>query len=198
MKLRNRIVKIVNKCIPITAQYYGKMGDKPGVLRPSMNVVAKSNKTDLIGAEVGVKAGINAKKMLDLMNIKKLYLIDPYLPYTESEEKSVDISIFKQEAEKRLSECKNITWIGELSIDATKFIKEELDFVYIDAAHDYENVLQDCRVWYPKIKAGGVMGGHDFVGSQPGLRRAVRAFCKEKKIKLHIKPDDWWVVKNDL
>jgi len=196
MKIGNKIVKAVNKAIPSTAQYCGKMGDKPDELRPSMNVVAKSNKTDLMGAEVGVKRGINAKKMLDLMDIKKLYLIDPYLPYSESEKTGVDMSVFKQEADKRLSGYKNIIWIEKISVDASKIIKEKLDFVYIDANHEYENVLQDCRTWYPKIKVGGIMGGHDFVGSHLELRRAVKTFCKEKKIKLHVKPDDWWVVVN--
>ena len=81
--MRNKLVRGVNKIIPATAQYCGKMGDKQDELRPSMNELSKSNNKNLVIAEIGVKRGINAKKMLDMMSIKKLYLVDPYLPYEE-------------------------------------------------------------------------------------------------------------------
>ena len=37
-----------------------------------------------------------------------------------------------------------------------------LDFVFIDAHHTYESVKEDIDCWYPKIKIGGVLAGHDF------------------------------------
>jgi predicted O-methyltransferase YrrM len=36
------------------------------------------------------------------------------------------------------------------------------DYVWIDAAHDYENVKRDIESWYPKLKSGGVLFGHDY------------------------------------
>jgi hypothetical protein len=42
------------------------------------------------------------------------------------------------------------------------FNDESLDFVYIDAAHDYENVKNDILAWLPKIKDGGYIAGHDY------------------------------------
>lgn len=36
------------------------------------------------------------------------------------------------------------------------------DAVFIDAAHDYRSVLGDIKAWWPKIKDGGVMIGHDY------------------------------------
>jgi cephalosporin hydroxylase len=38
-----------------------------------------------------------------------------------------------------------------------------LDFVYIDASHHYEFIKSDIQAWYPKIKIGGYIGGHDYV-----------------------------------
>lgn len=46
---------------------------------------------------------------------------------------------------------------------APYFRDASLDFVYLDASHDYANVAQDLRVWYPKVKPGGVLAGHDFI-----------------------------------
>jgi hypothetical protein len=37
-----------------------------------------------------------------------------------------------------------------------------LDCVFIDAAHDYENVCKDIQGWLPKIKPGGILSGHDW------------------------------------
>lgn len=41
------------------------------------------------------------------------------------------------------------------------YADESLDFVYIDADHNYEPFKKDLEVWYPKVKKGGVFAGHD-------------------------------------
>lgn len=59
---------------------------------------------------------------------------------------------------------------------ATRFEDESLDFVFIDAAHEYEHIKEDLNAWYPKIKSGGILAGHDFYPDQPnwgGVHRAV-------------------------
>jgi predicted O-methyltransferase YrrM len=42
------------------------------------------------------------------------------------------------------------------SVDASKlFPDESIDFLHLDASHDYENVTKDLKAWFPKIKKGG-------------------------------------------
>ena len=36
-----------------------------------------------------------------------------------------------------------------------------LDFVFLDAAHDFANVRQDILCWLPKVRRGGILAGHD-------------------------------------
>ncbi len=38
-----------------------------------------------------------------------------------------------------------------------------LDFVYIDGDHSYEGVLADIDAWWPLIRSGGFLCGHDWV-----------------------------------
>jgi predicted O-methyltransferase YrrM len=50
---------------------------------------------------------------------------------------------------------------------AKKFKDESLDFVFIDAGHQYDEVKDDILAWYPKIKKGGILAGHDFYPTEP-------------------------------
>jgi predicted O-methyltransferase YrrM len=42
------------------------------------------------------------------------------------------------------------------------FKKESIDFIYIDARHDYCGCTEDMTNYYPILKCGGLFAGHDF------------------------------------
>ena len=67
------------------------------------------------------------------------------------------------------------------SIEYADLIENDsVDFVYIDAEHDYHSVKQDLSVWFPKVKIGGFLAGHDYNKQQfPGLVKAVWDFQKD-------------------
>jgi len=54
---------------------------------------------------------------------------------------------------------------------AKKFPDNYFDFAYIDARHDYCAVLEDIRLYYSKLRPGGIIAGHDFVDAQYALER---------------------------
>lgn len=55
---------------------------------------------------------------------------------------------------------------------ATGFADGTLDFVWLDASHDYASAKADLEAWLPKVKRGGVLGGDDW--PMDGVARAVR------------------------
>jgi len=62
------------------------------------------------------------------------------------------------------------------SVEAAKLYKDgSLDFVFIDAGHDYESVKADIAAWAPKVRPGGFLAGHDFNAATPtnDVERAV-------------------------
>ena len=58
---------------------------------------------------------------------------------------------------------------------AALYPDHSLDFVFIDAAHDYGNVKKDIQAWAPKVKETGIIAGHDYFGAE-GVRAAVDEF----------------------
>ena len=66
----------------------------------------------------------------------------------------------------------NIDVFIQHSVEAAKeFDNDSIDLVYIDAKHDYIEVQQDIRAWFPKVKPGGYLSGHDI--HMDGVRQAV-------------------------
>lgn len=88
----------------------------------------------------------------------------------------------------------HIKTIKSLSWDGAKHFEDNsVDFVFIDAAHDYESVMKDIQAWYPKVKQGGIISGHDYrVGN--GVYEAVNEFFKEATI-LKGEWDCWYINK---
>jgi predicted O-methyltransferase YrrM len=49
---------------------------------------------------------------------------------------------------------------------AALYEDESLDFVFIDACHETEAVKADILAWWPKVKIGGILAGHDYFWTQ--------------------------------
>lgn len=179
-----------------------KMHNEVIAIRPAISFVKdKFKEAELVGAEVGVAWGSHARSILSNVDMKELILIDPWEKY-ELKDQSIDPSNFYEETVERFKNDNNVKILREFSTKAVlRFSDEYFDFVYIDACHTYEDVVQDLSVWWPKIKSGGVLCGHDFSEEWPGIVRAVTEFCGRNSLKLNSRfsepntRSDWWTVK---
>lgn len=159
------------------------------------------------GAEIGCAWGAFAKTILSSWAGKKYFMIDPWqnLPsneYLENQESC--------EYEKWFNECLDLAsndhrviLMRSKSIEAVnQFQDGSLDFVYIDAAHDYRNVIQDMNAWFPKVKEGGLFAGHDFLTNPDGpifVEDAVKDWTFDMGLNFHVTPcTSWWIVKSKI
>jgi hypothetical protein len=69
--------------------------------------------------------------------------------------------------------------------------KRTIDFVYLDARHDYRSVVEDVCAWFPLVTPGGILAGHDYVRSRYlhktlfTVRQAVDKFAFDVGLQLH-------------
>ena len=159
----------------------------------------------LIGVEIGVAGGEHALSLFETLEIKKLYLVDPYDLYDEYEEGRSHYGIDQLSLSQTEIICRNnlkkfenrLVWIKKLSSEAVSDISEKVDFVYIDGNHQEEFVVKDIENYIRLLNNSGVIGGHDYYNGfqreHDGVVRAVTNFMKHSKFQLRVEMPDWWV-----
>lgn len=176
--------------------------DTTSINRPSLRSLIE--KKNMVGVEIGVDRGENAENILNNLDVKKLYLVDPYdvsdgmigLGCQMSQKQCEEI---EKEAKDRLSKYSDrIIWVRGRSQDVVDEIPDNLDFVYIDGNHRYEFVKRDIENYFSKVKEGGLLAGHDY--NYKDVKTVVDNFDGEKYElktgKCVDKGTDWWIVKD--
>jgi cephalosporin hydroxylase len=178
------------------------------------------------GAEIGTFKGEFAKEILQNWS-GTLYMIDVWRPlgeeYLDSSNHAAHSAAYSETMDNISGyEDRGIMIRATSEVAADMFERESLDFVYIDANHAYDFVVQDIKLWYPKVKSGGYLCGHDYINinwyNDPnflenkkdkhiwnsdfyhgvfGVNPAVDEFCKKFNFDLTI-TKEWfgsWIIK---
>ena len=145
-----------------------------------------------LGAEIGVASGRHSVLLFNNIKGLKLICVDPWKEYdglTPVSQHRVDRTY--RDCLSRL-EGKNVEYIKKISIEAAKQIDDEsLDFVYIDAAHDFDSSMLDIIHWVPKVHVGGIVAGRNYHKyHRSGAMPAVAAYTRANKIS------EWYVTSN--
>lgn len=165
---------------------------------------------DDLGCQVGLELGVYRGKFtssLARQTKMKLYGVDAWTVYGDY----VDYSKTDLENEayldtvRRTKDLQNVTLIKGWSTDIAKtFEDNSLDYIFIDANHAYEFVVEDLKAWEPKIKEGGIIMGHDYFVHKKlnfGVIDAVNGWIKSRNIKhLFVWRDNcpsWMYIKGD-
>jgi len=147
-------------------------------------------------AEVGCKSGHTTAFLLERLPQLHIIAIDPWKDIGNSAESYSEWNWKKIESEfwHRVEDHRwRVKQKPMTSLEAAREVADgSLDLVFIDAAHDYENVLADIRAWWPKVREGGMVCGHDFQHRFPGVHRAV-ADCFNL-LQVAVMPDSVWAV----
>lgn len=162
------------------------------------------------GAEVGVAFGDNAEQILLNSSLRSLVLIDPwnYVP-GESPKGHGDMikdweGCYLSCVERMKPFDERLLLLRKDSESASQMFEDgSFDFVYIDANHMSPWIDRDLSLWWPKVKSGGVFGGHDYHDYEIDIftcnvKSVVDAFFADLDLGLHVVPGEvpsFYVVK---
>lgn len=149
------------------------------------------NNAPLFGVEVGVKEGRFISHLLQTFPDLTMYAVDPWEEQPEGNEDYREWDFdniynrYKAAVEPYGDRVIELREYSETAAD--KIPDGSLDFVFIDAQHDYYSCKRDIELWQPKVKKGGILSGHDYNPKFPGVVRAVNEKFKPKE-----GPNDVW------
>ncbi|MFK7788656.1 MAG: glycosyltransferase [Phycisphaeraceae bacterium] len=136
-----------------------------------------------IGVEVGVAFGGHARAILEQRGVDKLYGVDSYQHRDDYDDPmNLPQAVFDRLAKRvvdRLSIFQDrFEQIREDSVTASRRFEDgSLDFVYLDADHSEAGLIADLCAWFPKVREGGIIAGHDLDHPDfPGVSNAIHRF----------------------
>jgi hypothetical protein len=172
----------------------------PGIDREHFPELLKE-KNYALGAEIGVEKGDHALHLLKNWQ-GSLILVDCWKHQDPSIHCDSGAGITDQDQENnyQLTIKRTAPFVGRVkiarafSVEAAKDAAEgSLDFIYLDGNHSYPAVCADLRAWYPKVRSGGLISGHDFVdsGKPFGVKSAVLEFIADLQVDLYVSNEEW-------
>lgn len=121
------------------------------------------------GAEIGVEEGLYSEELCRRNPALSLLCVDAWAMYPDYRENfgRPRMESYYRTAKKRLAPYK-CRIVRAFSVDAVKDVElESLDFVYIDANHEYRAVVDDISYWGARVRPGGIVAGHDYFRHEP-------------------------------
>ena len=156
------------------------------------------NHLGLLGnaVEVGTHRGEFAAELLQRWGGQRLFCVDPWSnpPGYDDPAGRGDRHEDERMARENLKPYGGrVQFVVDTSLNAAKrFENGAFDFIYIDADHRRECVLADCLAWWPKVRRGGILAGHDLTGVWGDqVRPAVEEFAERWGLY------DAWLVRGD-
>lgn len=165
------------------------------------NIYQALEKLDcMYGIEIGVREAGNLKCLAKNKSFNKgmLFGVDCWTENPDKPEIN-DVSFTQDMLDQQFLKCTIdfslnpfVKIIRNFSYEASlTFPNNYFDFIYIDAAHDYESMVIDLDAWWPKLKSGGIFSGHDYIeydvtwrGKKCEVYRAVNEFATQNNVTI--------------
>jgi len=197
--------------LPYAAELMAKHGTISGPDLRAEEILKRVNGARF-GAEIGVFTGDLSKRLLARRPELTLYMVDSWsaehsTAFKESDDFHATLDQYQQDIFADMAKM-GTSFAGDRakilrkdSLAAAREIADgALDFVFIDADHSYEGCSSDIAAWFPKVKPGGLISGHDYANNDykfgPMVKRAVDEFVLANNLTLDLGENfTWFAVK---
>jgi hypothetical protein len=161
-----------------------------GLLKCIEYVKSKTNVERMI--EIGCYQGESTTLFAHGFKPSELYAIDPFENgYDDTDSSSIgDFTDIIYNFNSRISHFPCIKHIKDYSYNVSNQFKDNsFDFIYIDGNHTFDAVVNDIKLYLPKIKTNSFIGGHDW-----GNGNVVNAVLHELKDVDIFFEDSSWII----
>lgn len=115
-----------------------------------------------VAVEIGAFRGEWSYGVLSRFRVGKFFAVDPWRSTREKER-----DLWDGHLKSWMTLTKPWLWRSAFPLRGTseewsRVFNEEIDLLYVDAKHNYVNTLRDLMLWYPKLRKGGLVIGHDY------------------------------------
>ena len=159
------------------------------------NLCKWANEKGATGRAVEIGAYSGEGTMVLAKYFKEVLAVDPWLNGYDINDRASQQTPMKFVFAKFLENTKelgNVNYSQNKSLDALEFVRDgSVDLVYVDGDHRYEAVLADFKGWLPKLRAGGVMAGHDW--SMQDVKKALAEVFLDKEAFI-FQGDSWALI----
>ena len=167
---------------------------------PSMEWLIRRGNVKII-IEVGSWLGLSTRHLAKTIPEDGIvYAVDHWKGSPNEDNSSFDIpNLYRQFLSNVIHEnlTHKIVPVRMSSLEASQTLKVKPDLIYLDATHDFTNVMLDLIIWFPLVKGHGTMCGDDYFwaddpskGGGP-VKRAVDTFARENN--LTVRHDGKWM-----
>lgn len=138
-------------------------------------------------AELGVFHGDFSKEIIEVCCPSKLYLVDLFQGQVSCGDKDGENVIIDEDLSKYYEilkdRYKNTPRVDVIKMDTILFLESipVIDVVYIDSAHNYEQVFKELYKSYCNINIQYILG-HDY--DNEGVKKAVDEFCRDTNLEI--------------
>jgi hypothetical protein len=151
--------------------------------------------------EVGTDQGVFARDFLSRFKGHWLFCVDPYEPFPDFP--------YDRSGDFQTAVAALMPWHGRFrmvkapSVRAAPWVARVIapEFVYIDGSHIELDVAADLRAWFKVLPDHGMLAGHDFDETHPGVIKAVTEFAAARALTVRLTQDpptpSWYIYKRE-
>lgn len=150
-----------------------------------------------VAVEVGTDQGVFARHFMEDFAGDELICVDDYthhLSIHNGGDRTPDMLMWVAAMSKwhgRVRLVKQSSIVTARRLADIRWIAERIDFVYIDAQHNYDAVKKDIAAWWPLTNK--ILAGHDYdEKSWPGVVQAVDEFARRNQLQVFMTDGDPW------
>jgi len=146
-----------------------------------INTFSNKQSTNRTMIEIGSYMGESTMMFASSGIFKTIHSIEPHTGNEKfNNEYGYDWKDIQKEYKINTRHFNNIIHHKDYSYNIVdNFDDNSIDFIYIDADHTYESVKRDIELYLPKVKDGGIIGGHDYRPEWKGVVEAVNEMLGE-------------------